>query len=449
MLALVPTTAMAESWDPGAPDTTRPSPRAAREPEPTHAPVSTPAPSTTAPSTPSTTPSRGTAVGPSAAAPGSPAVAVANNLDGRLEAVWNDNGVIVHAYQVAPNSGWSAAEPLAATLPSPTTGDPAIQIDHRGRLQVVVDTVAGTYDVAQVMPNSSWNDWQLIGPDLHRPALGPGPGGIIVCPARSVPAGARRATDYGCEQQPGPLTINYGVMLDLVPGRGTLARQDQDLASGDWFSPYGWLLDPLPGSGSYDVVTFTNDLTIPHQAYTAFARSDGMAICARVAPDFTQCALAGTPPGGFPGGRATLTASRNQDGRAEVYALGADGGVWHVYELGAGSWSAWEPMFRPFGAAPLTGGPQVQMNTNGTLELVVAATDGTVWHTFQGAPNSAWGGWYPLGPSGFVGSTAIALASNEDGRLEEFNVKPGPGAKVTHSYQAAPSTGPWSAIIPL
>lgn len=182
----------------------------------------------------------------------------------------------------------------------------------------------------------------------------------------------------------------------------------------------------------------------------AFASAASAFVCGNVpAPGFT-CTTMGAPTGGFasPG---PLGVNLNADGRAELYTVGGDGSVYHSYETtSAGVWSGWESLFSPTGGGVPQGTPQVQLNTNGTLELVVPTTNGTLWHIFQNAPSSAWGAWYELGGAfpGFSSIKTLAVAVNADGRLEEFTGYGlgGTALAIGHSYQEAPSAGPWSGI---
>ena len=373
-------------------------------------------------------------------------MAVANNEDGRLEAVWADAGTIMHAWQVAPNSSWSTPVPLTAPLGSPVAGDPLIELNGVGRLEVVVDTSTGTFNAWQVAPNSGWSEWSLIGPGMHRPSLSRFTD-IIACaiPVASQGSGgpARDLPPY-CHPYE-PLRIDYGAALG-----GFLYSQMQTFPGGPWSSPAGFVADPF-GAGPYNPVSFNAGYG-HHTPFLAFASTSASMACTTTDLSAPTCSPTGAPPGGFKGGLPpVLGASANLDGRAELYALGADGGLWHTYQLLDWSFSGWDPMFAPvayYPSAPaLSGSPQAQRNVGGTIEIVMAGDDGSLWHTYQLVPNGVWGGWYELGPTGLAGSNTVALAMNEDGRLEAFAVSP--TGQVTHTYQSGPSTGPWSPVIPL
>jgi hypothetical protein len=145
---------------------------------------------------------------------------------------------------------------------------------------------------------------------------------------------------------------------------------------------------------------------------------------------------------GLPGVYAGPVVASNSDGRLEVFVLGNDGNIWHIWQTAPnGGWSAWYSL--PFGKTLwLSGFPtvvpfpdlatiqqdrgswRVGTEPNGSLELFVVATDGNVYHDWQVAPSGGWAGWQvlePLGatpgvvfsgglPSAIVGSSAQAQA---------------------------------------
>ena len=104
-------------------------------------------------------------------------IVVASNADGRLElfAIGSPGGV-VHAWQLAPNSGWSAQ----ASLGSPgvvTVSSPAVGRNADGRLAVFVSGSDGAiWQIAQSAANNGWGSWSSIGKpgsdSLRSPAVG-------------------------------------------------------------------------------------------------------------------------------------------------------------------------------------------------------------------------------------------------------------------------------------
>jgi len=166
---------------------------------------------------------------------------------------------------------------------------------------------------------------------------------------------------------------------------------------------------------------------------------------------------------------AALAAAPNQDGRLEVFAVGAGGVLWHAWQRTSPSdeqvvdmdhfppppvpgndqalsaalvqwkpgpsfsgWSYWERLGSD-GIRQIA----VGRNQDGRLEVFCVRGDHTVAHLWQVAPNSGWSGWNSLG--GAV--TQIAVTANADGRLELFGV--GRDGGLVHMWQTAPNNG-WS-----
>jgi hypothetical protein len=101
-------------------------------------------------------------------------------------------------------------------------------------------------------------------------------------------------------------------------------------------------------------------------------------------------------------------------------------------------WSGWTPLQ---GAA--SGRVAVAKNQDGRLEAFVRNADGAIWHAWQLTPNAGWSAWYSLG-----GNPAAdpQLGRNKDGRLEAFAV--GTDGGLWHAWQLAPNSG-WSGWLPL
>ena len=125
----------------------------------------------------------------------------------------------------------------------------------------------------------------------------------------------------------------------------------------------------------------------------------------------------GTPAGVY---LRTLAVGQNADGRLEVFGVGLDNNVWHIWQQSAGGgWSDWDGLGAPPGATPEQ--PAVGLDADGHLDLFVTANNGNAWHIRQedSTPNG-WGSWETLfGPRGGA-ATALAdpvVATNQDGRL--------------------------------
>lgn len=121
--------------------------------------------------------------------------------------------------------------------------------------------------------------------------------------------------------------------------------------------------------------------------------------------------------------------ANDQNGALEVFARKSDNNYDKIYQSG-GQWSAWGGM----GIGGQRGMKMVR-NADGRLEAFVVKTDGSVWHSWQTAPNSGWSSWVSLG--GWV--SMIAVGKNSDGRLEVFAIA-GAG-DVCHCWQTSAGGG--------
>src|SRR6266436_1795116 len=155
----------------------------------------------------------------------------------------------------------------------------------------------------------------------------------------------------------------------------------------------------------------------------------------------------GAPPGvqGFLSGPAVFS---NDDGRLEVFIVGIDGQLWHIYQTVANNgWSSWGPLGRPMAGIQST--PAVFKNQDGRLEVFVIGTDGALWHNWQEQKNqqsNAWPGWFSLGvPSGPVSFSLLAdpaVSINIDGGLAVFAV--GGDGQVWYIFQTTADKTVWS-----
>ncbi|GGS82925.1 hypothetical protein ACFFV7_45420 [Nonomuraea spiralis] len=139
----------------------------------------------------------------------------------------------------------------------------------------------------------------------------------------------------------------------------------------------------------------------------------------------------------IPGRRAaSLDVIANHDGRLEVFAVGSDNDLLHIWQ--PAPWSGWSE-WASLGGRLLTA-PAAQRNLDGRLEVFALGADRAMWHIWQGAPGRAWSSWNPLGEErGFIDPPSAAR--NADGRLEVF-VRGGDAA-LWHIWQTEPGNG-WS-----
>jgi hypothetical protein len=144
----------------------------------------------------------------------------------------------------------------------------------------------------------------------------------------------------------------------------------------------------------------------------------------------------GAPPGGL--ANVTAEAGRNADGRLELFAFGADGAVWHIWQQAAGGWSGWHSLDTPAGLTPfaLAAGAAA----DGRLVVYALVLGGGLWRRQQSAPGAGWDGWEDLGAPVGVALTSVAAGRFADGRQVTFAV--GNDGNVWHQAETSPG-GVW------
>jgi hypothetical protein len=92
--------------------------------------------------------------------------------------------------------------------------------------------------------------------------------------------------------------------------------------------------------------------------------------------------------------------TRNADGRLEVFVIGSDHALWHMWQTAPGNgWSGWASLGGWIDR--LTTG----QNADGRLEVFARGADQALWHMWQTAPSNGWSGWASLG--GWIDRIAI------------------------------------------
>jgi hypothetical protein len=127
----------------------------------------------------------------------------------------------------------------------------------------------------------------------------------------------------------------------------------------------------------------------------------------------------------------------NKDGRLEVFAIGPDNNLWHIWQQADYSWngSSWYYMWGQFyGLSSIT-------DNNARIHLFMRNGSNQIVHAYQ-TSDGAWSNLENLGGN-FTGSPSlnIATAKNSDGRLEVF-IK-GNDNYLQHNFQVTPN-GAWS-----
>lgn len=133
-------------------------------------------------------------------------------------------------------------------------------------------------------------------------------------------------------------------------------------------------------------------------------------------------------------------ATRNRDGRLEVFVLGGDRALYHIWEnRPGGDWHRWGSL----GGHELAGPILAAANADGRLQIFVCGGDGRIYSRAQSVPNGGWNPWFSLGGNQVQG---FSVARNADGRLELVAVF-GDG-RLNDIWQVSPN-GAWSGWAPL
>jgi hypothetical protein len=109
--------------------------------------------------------------------------------------------------------------------------------------------------------------------------------------------------------------------------------------------------------------------------------------------------LLGKPPTASLDGN--IVVAENLDHRLEIFCLGSDQAIWHIWQNGVngqGGWSGpaqWESL----GNGTLVSPPAVGRNADGRFDVYARATDSAIWVRWQGAPGGGWNpdGWHSIG----------------------------------------------------
>jgi hypothetical protein len=162
---------------------------------------------------------------------------------------------------------------------------------------------------------------------------------------------------------------------------------------------------------------------------------------------WSDWASLGQPPGVFFVSQPAVAPSG--DSRLELFVVGSDGNLWHMWQTAINDgWSGWVN----FGNAgvgfasesPSISSPRLAPSQDGRLELFLVGNDGALWHIWQTGWSNGWSGWFSHGSmgGGFLDSPAVAPSA--DDRLEVFVVAQ--DGELYHMWQTAVSNG-WSGLV--
>lgn len=258
------------------------------------------------------------------------------------------SGSIWHICQSAPNSGWMPWDNFGGTV----AGNPVVTVNQNGVIQFFVRALNNQINsIAQYSKGGAWGSWGSLGGSITGdPTLG---------------------------------MNSIGVLQAFVTGTdGLVDSLGQSTPNGSW--------------GTW---------------------------------------------GNFGGGPTLVpVVAANLDGRLEVFARFADGHVWHMWQTSpSGPWSSWQQL----GDVQTIGHPIVGTNSDGRLEVFTIGLNGTLQECWQQTPNGNWSTWAAIQPSlSFTANPSVGRDRN--GNLNVFGITSNGTAYV--SKQVPGGWSAWSSL---
>jgi len=340
---------------------------------------------------------------------------VGKNANGFLEifTVASDKA-LWHRKQTILGGDWGNWTSLGQPLPG-LNGYTAVATNKDDRLEVFCTGIDGAlWHIWQVAPNGIWSAWSSLG----------------------KPTGVDLVLSVNVHQN-----SDGRLEVFMAGSDNALWHIWQIKPNGTW-SAWGFLGTP-PG---------TNSMSYP----VAGENEDGRLEAFVIGSDNALWHKWQATPGGTWGGWYSLGkppianaffipfVRKNDDGRLEVFTVGTDGALWHLWQAAPnGTWSNCASLCNP----PMTNvqsAPSVRKNKDGRLETFSICSDGALWHIWQITPGGVWGSWDSLGrPSdSIILSAGPLVVENTDGRLEAF--VGGSDNALWHAWQVSPG-GNWSS----
>jgi hypothetical protein len=275
------------------------------------------------------------------------------NEDGRLEVFARfSDGRIYHLWQTEPNGAWGPGWQPRDHGSHRFGNSLAVASNHDGRLELFAN-IPGIRQVGHIAQAAPNGDWG--GWDF-------GSGGLIGGTVDAVCAIDRLG------EEPLQITGEDGIRFG-VPHRWLLAaaRRENGRVHIRGQNAFGW---------------WTNGKEL--------------------GPDGLQ--LSGIP-----------SIATNQDGRLEMFARGADGTAYHVWENSTDHWATWAPMPTQI----ITSNIGAALTIDGRLQVFARGADGSLVTSWQIEPNSGWHVWENLGGN-LAPDATPAVALNSWGQLQVF-----------------------------
>jgi hypothetical protein len=240
---------------------------------------------------------------------------VSHNQDGRLEVFATAHGAIFSIPQITPNGGWAErwhSKDVPQANVTQLTHVVGRNADGRQEIFALGDNGV-MLQKWQVTPNGGWSDWASLGKPRDKSFPEP------------------KECDIG---QPVVQRNADGHLEVFAPGDGAFCNRWQESPGSSVWRRQGWNAKPPPAEGVGIVWldaarNFTDHLEV-------FALADDGALWhawqVDQPPFWSDWASLDCPP---PGIREAdrLTIGANQDGRLEVFVVGEDGVVWHIWQI--------------------------------------------------------------------------------------------------------------------
>jgi hypothetical protein len=143
-----------------------------------------------------------------------------------------------------------------------------------------------------------------------------------------------------------------------------------------------------------------------------------------------------------------IVANKNKDGRLEIFFIDDGGQLYNRYQskalLNVSGWSDWVSLRSPKGGFLSQAAVSIISNADGHLEVFALGADGQLYHLQLWL--SGWSDWVSLRSpkGGFLSQATVSIISNADGHLEVFAL--GADEQLYHSYQR---NSDWSRWLPL
>jgi hypothetical protein len=296
---------------------------------------------------------------------------VGTNADGRLEifAVGHDNG-LWQKWQVAPNNDWSEWKGLGTpTTDVGLTDRFTVGRNQDGRQELfAIGNDGNAWQIWQTAPNGGWSEWGKLGKPPTE-----------IRPSDRITAGSNKD---GRQE------------LFVIGGDDRLWHTRQMSPNGGW-TGWESLGKPRDPDFSEPKDRDLSEPLVQKNAdghLEIFAAGNG-AFCNRwqEAPNGSTWRHRGwnEKPKPQPGvGLTWLEAALNVGGeladRVEVLAFGDDGALWHAWQVDqAPNWSRWHSLGSPPASIRAADRLTIGTNEDGRLEVFVVGNDGAVWHIWQ------------------------------------------------------------------